>query len=215
MDNELKCMGIQCNTVDGEWTGVSLERYKRIIKLITEDYRYTLEDSYAKRSSGIAQLVGYATPLMLRLLWEKSNSKQCILDFFEEFENSIGEKIISDAHSDLRVIGSKAHTSWINDQFHSNDLSIEAVRAAALEFLYQLSPSYPSPSSSTQLGFGQSLELIVASLAHERSFKPAIRLGRYRIGDGPAKPDCVEVCVREMVEALIFGKSIINVYLFN
>lgn len=52
---------------------------------------------------------------------------------------------------------------------------------------------------------GEALEVLAASYALERSFKTPIKLGRYAYGDGRPRPDCVEVVVREIFDALIYG----------
>jgi hypothetical protein len=206
----LQRAGITCNHVNGTWTGISLERYRKLISLISEDQRrLRMPGSGSMNNDPCA---GYSLPLLLRLLWEISESKDCLMDYFEGVEQgraSVGDSgvITADKFVELRIQGSAMRKSWVDSSFTDHEISSEHVHSAGMEFLKYLRMDNIELNAVDTEKFGACFELVCASLAKDRSFKPAVRLGRYSLDDGPVKPDCVEVVVREVVEGLIFGES--------
>ena len=71
--------GITTNRVKGEWTGVSLARYKRLVEHV---------------ATGAA--TGPSIPLFLQFVWERAESKACLLAFL----------LALDSHHDSRAEGS-------------------------------------------------------------------------------------------------------------
>jgi hypothetical protein len=199
IDASLSSGGIECNYVDGVWSGVSLERYRKLIYLIADDHRQVLSTA----TSNFPISTGYAFPLLLRCLLEKSVSKKCFLDFLLSVERHAGCLVIRDEFNDLRVENSAMTSSWLNENFVRDDLTTMKVLEAGRSFL----------NSDSSRHFGEDLEIVAVSLAQERAFKVPLKLGKYSVNGGQLKPDCVEVLIREVVEALIYGAASILVSL--
>jgi hypothetical protein len=133
---------------------------------------------------------------MSRFLWEKAHSKRCMLDYYLGVEQGLQEHIISKDFAEIRTTDSEMQKWWLHSSFSDKDLSKEAILSAAHVVL--------DTTSVAPDQLGRSFELLAASVSRDRSFKPAVRLDRFAVDDGPVKPDCVEVVIREVVESLIF-----------
>lgn len=208
LDILLQFHGIRCNYVDDTWTGISLARYRKLIKVIAEAYKC----STLLPNDNVNIASTYSLPIFLGYVWDRANSKNCLLDFLLAVEETSGKSIFSDSWQELREAGSPQQQAWLVDSFRSEDLSPSNVRAAAQCILRYNTRNDGRNSNSDaylggEVGLGQSLEVLAASLSMERAFKPSIKLGRYSCDGGPTRPDCVEVVVREIVEGLLFGMS--------
>lgn len=202
----LASIDIKCNYVADEWTGVSLERYCKLINTITHEYLQSRRDP--------SSLAVYTLPLITAFVWERAESKACLLgtlipsypshiltpfnqclDFLLSLEASSGRAVLLDEYKELRF-DSSVRREWLSMSLSPGDIAKDKVHSALSRVM------------STEAGIipqlGESYEILAASLARERSCKPAIKLGRFSYLDGPTKPDCVEVVVREVVEGLIF-----------
>lgn len=226
IDRELLRQGIECNAVNGEYSGVSLARYRRIVRLIADDLGYIDSTSGSKPNPFSRILRGYSLPIILGVLWEKSSNKQSLLDFILAAELSMGRSMLRPQYSELRLPGSTAHQQWLQLEFTRDDLQVEQVHAAT-DVLLRGGDVYTKRSDSSldrcsdaavwashdDVAVPTALERVVCSVALEHLFKRPVRLGRYRYReDGPARPDCVEVVVREVVDALIYGQSVKTAY---
>ena len=211
IDEVLISAGIACNYVNGEWSGVSLARFRKLIALLATDYAsviasssssYSSSSSSSSSSSTSSPHCIYSLPLFLAFVWERASNKRCLLDFILETEKAAGFPILSDSYADLRVENSPLQLQWLQESLQPADLTKEKV-IEAVELLTSSSPwtLYPPDYISS------AIEIVFASLARERIFKPAIRLGRCGHKDGPLRPDCVEVVIREIIESLIFGRN--------
>ena len=199
IDCVLNEIGIECNYVHGQWTGVSLNRYKKLIEAIAKEIIFlsNVERPFNESfHSAVYPHVG-AYSAMLQFVWVKANSKQCLLDFLLGIESASQMFILKDEFSDLRSNGSTMQKQWLEDKFSLTDLTFQKVQKATEVLLRGNADSDPC--------IGQAIECIAASLAYDRAFKPPIKLGRYSYGDGPEKPDCVEVVIREVMDTLLFG----------
>lgn len=215
IDRELLRHGIECNMVNGEYSGVSLARYRRIVRLIADD----LGHINGKSGNPFRRIVkGYSLSIILSVLWEKSPNKQSLLDFILAAELSMGRSMLRPQYSELRLPGSTAHKQWLQLEFTRDDLLLGQVHAATDVLLGGDSNAMRSSSSldrctsaavwthQDDVAVPAALERVACSVALEHLFKRPIRLGRYQYrGDGAARPDCVEVVVREVVDALIYG----------
>ena len=181
-------MGIECNYIRSTWTGVSLQRYRKLIDLLTECFSSQKE-------------INYAMTLLLANVWGKSSSKRSLLNFLLAFEESSGEGIFHENHSELRTEDSCERNNWLHSSFHDNTFSKEAISRTLNMALSDLRESEAVESER----LGECYEIICASIARERAVKPAIKLSRYGHAGGDSRPDCVEVVVREVLEGLIFG----------
>jgi len=191
-------------------------RYRKIVRLLADDFENNI-------LLGACPHYISALPVALAFVWEKAKTKKCLLDYLLAVERASESELILPAFNDLRVSGSSMQKDWISDQFSQDFITPEQVRAAGPQLLFSSSavqkketinaPGQLKHNSSNNSLLpdtpAEALEIIGASLSMERSFKSPIKLGRYAYGDGKARPDCVEVVVREIIDSLIFGKSII------
>jgi len=171
----LKEIGIKTNKFQNEWTGVSLSRYIEIVQL--------LKDSIQIEWSP-------AIPLLLRLVWEKSRSKQCVLDFL----------LALHSHYPILVSGfsENTHGEWLELRFNSSELSDDAVVSAAKAVV-----SFDGEVNHSE--FTHSMELLSASLSRVHAFKPAVAMQRHQYKSGTKIiGDCVEVVLREIFDLLLF-----------
>jgi hypothetical protein len=149
---------------------------------------------------------------MMAFLWEKSTSKQCLLDYILAVEKASGQSVLDPAYADLRVASSVGRNQWLQMQFTDAELSAERISTATARLQQAYIPGLMGESSvhteqtTGSMSIAEAIEIVAASYAVEKSFKPPIKLGRYAYLDGPPRPDCVEVVVREVVDSLIYGK---------
>jgi hypothetical protein len=165
--------------IDGISTNISLSRFLRLCTLVSEGHA---ECKQANVSS---------TPLLLllRFLWEKSLSKQCLLDFLETVHGY--HPIFK--HNNALEPGMRQ--SFLQARFSRDVLEDTlGVEAAALRLL----------STDVALDAANDVELVAASLSSANAHKPAIKLSRHGFNKAEDKPDCVEVVVREMFDLLLF-----------
>ena len=225
IDRELLRHGIECNVVNGEYSGVSLARYRRIVRLIADDLGHIDSKSGSKPNPFSRIVKGYSLSIILSVLWEKSPNKQSLLDFILAAELSMGRSMLRPQYSELRLPGSTAHKEWLQLEFTRDDLLLGQVHAATDVLLGGASNTMRSGSSldrcpsaavwthQDDVAVPTALERVACSVALEHLFKKPVRLGRYQyLGDGAARPDCVEVVVREVVDALIYGQSVETAY---
>jgi hypothetical protein len=179
-----------------------MARYRKIVNLLAGD---------------IADDSSQTLPVMLAFLWEKSTSKQCLLDYIFAVERASGQSVLVPEFADLRIEGSLMRNEWLQTQFTEAELTAERVRTATAVLVGGACkahiPSDPSKEASKDakesgyMSTAEALDIVAASYAVEKSFKPPIKLGRYAYLDGAPRPDCVEVVVREVVDSLIYGRS--------
>lgn len=217
IDKTLFDCGIECNRVQGLWTGVSLERYRRVIGLLTEEFSATSTQS-------VGYLCGCGSLLLLSYVWGKCQSKADILSFYRGVERMSGIEVI--AQRDLLLDFNKPTADpnselnlWLAKTYTSSELTSASIQEALQNILAYCRISHNRYQQKLDLAqIASSLDLIAASLSIERAVKPVVELGRYAPsavssatdGDnhrGAAlKPDCVEVVLRELCDALLFGK---------
>ena len=186
-------------------------RYRKIVRLLANDLEKEIQ-------LGACPYYSPALPVALAFVWEKAKTKKCLLDYLLAVERASESELILPDFSDLRVPGSSIQKGWISDQFSQDFITPEQVRAAGPKLLFPSGAFVKKETVEARSRAGnpllpntpaEALEVISASLAMERSFKSPIKLGRYAYGDGKARPDCVEVVVREIIDSLIFGEYFI------
>jgi len=155
---------------------------------------------------------GFSLPIILSVLWEKSHNKQSLLDFILSAESVIGRSMLRSEYSELRLPGSAAHQRWLQLEFTRDDMLLEHIQAATDALLANDANSTDSlrdRCSTRNDAVPAAMERVACSVALEHLYKKPIRLGRYQYReDGAVRPDCVEVVVREIVDALLYGQSI-------
>ena len=194
---------MECNYFHGQWTGISLSRYRKLIQLIAKDLQIIFNNNAA-----FSPTTNYVMSLILRLVWEKAESKKCLLEFLIGIEKGSQTTILKDEYSDLRVAGSAMQELWLQDSFSlTNDLTTSRIQKASQVLISSYLGHQPTPTAGEDLNLctGQALEHLAASIAYEKAFKNPIKLGKHSYGDGPEKPDCVEVVLREIVDVLLYG----------
>jgi hypothetical protein len=179
-----------------------MARYRKIVNLLAAD---------------LADNSSHTLPVMMTFLWEKATSKQCLLDYLLAVEKASGQSVLVPEYADLRVEGSIVRNQWLQMQFAETELTAERVGAATSVLVGDTNTEhFPSVQNvavsnilnqSTSTSIAEALDIVAASYAVEKSFKPPIKLGRYAFLDGAPRPDCVEVVVREVVDSLIYGTS--------
>jgi hypothetical protein len=176
--------GISTNRVDGRWTGVSMARHMRLARSV----RAACHDQGGKV---------LALPLLLRYVWERAESKRCLLDFLDAVHHNV--PILSPVLSRTAELGCEAtRSAFIASAFTSADLTAPALKAAAWAVVD------PPPEAANAAP--EPLELLAAALSQALTFKPPIRLRRHAYVSGAPRevPDCVEVVLREVFDLLLF-----------
>ena len=121
INSALRAAGVQTNRVGGEWTGISLARWRRLVELVT---------------SGVEQSASTpAVPLLLRCVWERAERKQCLLDFVLALDSHV--PVLAPAYARIRD-DAAMRGAWLQDEFEASELSHAAVDEAALLILEDL-----------------------------------------------------------------------------
>ena len=195
----LRAQGIESNHVDGKWTGVSLARYRRLIDLLAA--------SPAR---------GMTVPLFLRFVWERAQSKRCLLHFLLALDTHVAV-LRPEWRDSLTARDGAAAEEWCRSAFVPSETSAAAVEVAAQRILCSEDPISASSSSlpaasmagssasrATCLSLARAVEVLAANLGDVHAFKPPNALERHAVGGGEARPDCVEMVVRELFDLLLY-----------
>jgi hypothetical protein len=199
LDSMLGDLGIECNYVNKCWTGVSLERFRTIIRKLQSDHSNYHMSFHSASLREIEKISGYTLPVVLLYVWHMSASKSCLLDYILALEKGSGKALLAENFSYLREPSSFQAQQWIDLKFSDIQLSPSEVEKASRRLLF-------SCEDGDILSRGEALEIVLASLLRERTIKTPLRLGRYSYRGGKHKPDCVEVVIREIIESILYGK---------
>lgn len=228
IDKALVSFGVECNRYRGEYTGVSLERYRRLIRLLGNEYNTFTTQKHTDDKYIFSSLNGFGFAAIAWLVWEKASSKAELLEYLTAL-NKYSE-IDMFTESAANSLGTESgRNGWIEESFIESELGLNTIQVA-IERLLQSPHQQQSDKNKLQhqheLSFGQALEVVAASLSLETSVKPTLKLGRYTFTSistdsivpkttpnvtvsasmKALKPDCVEVTIREILEALIYGR---------
>ena len=144
MDQMLQNIGIECNYVNKTWTGVSLERYKYIIRALNSDLThpsshigigFQFENSQNNTNNNNNQFPKFTLLTILSYLWETANSKQCLLDFLLSIEQSSGMLLINNEFSFLRDNSSLKRKEWIESKYDINLLYSKEIIQNSVDIL--------------------------------------------------------------------------------
>lgn len=127
IDKLLNRVGIECNHVEGKWTGVSLQRYRNIISFLTNEYKEYIDSSIHHNSKSCGLL---AISILLQSLWQKSNSKACLLEYLLAYENVTETPILLNEFSDLRNASSTMTKTWLASAFTDDEMTDVAIEKA-------------------------------------------------------------------------------------
>lgn len=232
LDEALRNLGVATNKVNGVKNGVSLARWRRVIRL-AEPAAYA-SDGRGKWTSGVgAQL---AIGMLLRVLWERASTKACLARFLTTLDaytpvlrpagecahvDSIRQHAIDAADTETAEDGSSgdegreaAWQAWLRCGFSSEELgaSDDIVQAALALLRMPSAPAVAGNSdddrtSSCGVGWEEwagALDRVAASLSQVQVAKPRLTVAKYGYRGLPEKPDCVEVTCREIFDLLLY-----------
>lgn len=120
MNIKLQSVGIESNYVNQVWSGVSLERYKNIIRKLNNDLVENSSHNHNNSDNNCEIFPKYSLFVILLYLWESSQSKKCLLDFLLSIEKSSGKLLINDNYSFLRSETSIQKNEWIESKYDPN-----------------------------------------------------------------------------------------------
>ena len=185
----LKRAGIETNRVRGARTGVSMQRYIQLV------------DSIAGACADGGETAP-AVQCMLRLAWERSETKRDLLDFLLALDEE--RPVLADRR--LRD-DTAAQDAWVQHSFEPSDICDSRVEHA-LEIL----AGGEAPASGGALLLSsevsaEAFEIVAAGLSQAHAVRPPLRVHRHSFEGAPVKPDCVEVAVREVIELLLFAPA--------
>ena len=192
--------GIETNKVHGEWTGVSMARYRRLV-----EHLGTGRDD-----------AGPVIPLYLRFVWHRAKTKRGLLDFLLALDSHTA--CLVPAWREAVTTDPAAAEGWCRSQFTPSDTNEASVEAAARRILQppspEPSPSPPlpplrpsSPPPAAELSFARALEILAANLSDVHAFKPPNVLERHAYRGGAPRPDCVEMLLRETLDLLLYSSE--------
>lgn len=169
--------GIETNRVHGEWTGVSLRRFLRLVELVREGGE-----------------CAPAVALLLRLGWERAESKRDVLDFLLALDRE--RPVLAYGLRD----DAAAQAAFVDAAFDDAHELNDAAAGSSLAFL----ASDAADDARADANFASALEVCAAALSQAHAHKAAIGVRRHTYDGSAPTPDCAEVVVRELLELLTF-----------
>lgn len=234
LDEVLRDLGIATNKVKGTKTGVSLARWRRVIRLAEPPVPFSSSsDGRGDKLTDIgAQL---ATAMVLRALWERASTKACLATFLTTLDaytpvlrpagecsqvdllrqqhvidNVVAETADANGHDKGR---SAEWQAWLRSAFSADELGSSEDIEQAAHTLLRL-PAAPAADSDTGSAMGTdsdgweewagALDRVAASLSQVQVAKPRLTVAKYGFQGLPEKPDCVEVTCREIFDLLLY-----------
>jgi hypothetical protein len=178
--------------IDGVSTNISLSRFFRLCELVSDGHAECKESYHlnSNHNSSPYPLLSLPILLILRFLWEKAISKQCLLEFYTT---------VNTYHPILHELTSESKSQFLRDRWSRSILEdYPAVESACLRLL---SPDATAAGKDVE---GFDIELVAASVSSANAHKPAIKLSRHGYKNAADKPDCVEVVIREIFDLLLY-----------
>ena len=232
LDDALRNLGVATNKVNGVKNGVSLARWRRVIRL-AGPASYSSDDR-GKWTSGVGEQLAIA--MLLRVLWERASTKACLATFLTTLDaytpvlrpagecvhvDSLRQHAIYAADTETAEDGSSgdkgtdaAWQAWVRCGFSAAELGAsDDIEQAALALLrLPCAPAVATNSghngmSSCVDGWEQwagALDRVAASLSQVQVAKPRLTVSKYGYRGLPEKPDCVEVTCREIFDLLLY-----------
>ena len=202
LDNALRGLGVETNKIHGEKTGVSLARWRRIIRLSAPG------PAPAAGGDGVGPQL--ATAVLLRLLWERASSKACLASFLTTLDGYIPVLQPGPALDALRPPTSAAEDgswceAWVSSGYSAEELRDQPALEAAATLL-----TATHPEAGAWEEWAAALDLTAAALSQVQVAKPRLTVRKYGVGDSPPMPDCVEVTCREIFDLLLYDPSVLT-----
>lgn len=170
-------------------SGVTIARFVRLAELVRAASEE--RDEYGMESA-LGAAPGMA--VLLRLLWERARGRGCLLAY------------AAAVHAHAPAALSAGGRSAALEDGPARDAWVGAAAAAASGPPLRLSDA----AAALAVGAPPSAELaegLAARLLARVTHKPLVQQGRYGFRQQPARPDCVEACVRELVESLLYDPA--------
>lgn len=156
----------------------SFGRYSRVVSLINDVI-------YSNNRLG--------TSLITHFIWEKIRSKEDCLQYLLELHSRAPTPVLRS-----EVLNPEWQKSWLEEAFTEEQLIDETmVEAAALRLLDE---------GTDCSSWASDFELCAASLSMVHAYRCPIQVEKFQFAGGKEVPDCVEVCVREILEMLLFQR---------
>ena len=206
LDNALRGLGVETNKIHGEKTGVSLARWRRIIRLSAPGPAPAAGDGVGPQ---------LATAVLLRLLWERASSKACLASFLTTLDGYIPVLQHGPALDALRPPTSAAEDggwceAWVSSGYSAEELRDQPALEGAATLL-----TTTHPDNSAWGEWAAALDLTAAALSQAQVAKPRLTVRKYGVGDSPPMPDCVEVTCREIFDLLLYDPSVPHTLFFS
>jgi hypothetical protein len=206
--------GIKSNRIHGNWTGVSLARWKEIIHLlkVVGNVNAAITDENTEHDNLECLLTA---AIWSMAVWEcSSQSRKSLLEYFLASEEVSGLEILDPSNIFVEKViqaDSAIQSSWIlmdgDEEILSTrtrgDRSKEAIQPSLEKLLGLLSDNRHDAS----LQAARALEDVCTAILSQQeseNVKPTTPNGYYGFDGGKQKPDCVEVAVRELIDYLIW-----------
>jgi hypothetical protein len=210
----LKCIGIECNYCNGILTGISLEKYRYIIRILHQELSVNVPQSYDGNLSNHVSGINVTISMYLYVIWTKAYTKSCLLDYIISFENASNHNIISPLWSDIRVANSEAQIKWLTSQSDmlnddSTSHQVNNICTAMNDIITYLAGCNQYNDVTKTSHFLSQLEYMTVYFSLLNKYKASYILGKYKPSSKIAqvKSDCVEVVIREIIDYLIYGNN--------
>ena len=198
------------------WTGVSLARWKELIECLSSPK----SSSSPFNTNNSDLLYTLSRSLWHVALWETSQSKLDLLEYYLALEQSSGLEVLKSSKSQQgdELVSALRHDDlarqeWAATTFDvSKDLDTESVQSSLQLLLDNTGdPMKKNTENEQATEVGRALEIICASIAEFNqqaavTAKPVVPHGKHSFDQGKPKPDCVEITVRELIDLLLWDE---------
>lgn len=186
--------GIKSNHInESEWTGVSLSRWEDIVK--------SLQNNASGHGLELSQAI------WSMMLWEISLEKACFLDAILSLEEVCEMEILDSSNNQNELARAIKHDATAQKDWASSSFDADALSNDSIQSSWDYVLTNKSQSSLNSFDMARSYEILCAALSQTPKMKPTTPHGHYRYDGGDAKPDCVEVAVRELMDLLLWDEK--------
>ncbi|KAG7369142.1 hypothetical protein IV203_031885 [Nitzschia inconspicua] len=214
---------IKSNRVEGQWTGVSLTRWKELMLHLKVIRNLQSTSTTISEHDKMEALLTAAVWSMA--VWERCESKQCILDYTLAIQEVSGlpmlnsannyvssglqsDSVIQRAWATARCDKDEARKKMEGGDDGTSSLMIQPSLQALLSLLSEKDGISEQPDSNeSYIEIARSIEHLCRSVLSQQQsehVKPTTPNGYYGFDGGKLKPDCVEVAVRELIDYLLW-----------
>lgn len=201
--------GIKSNYVQGEWTGVSLARWKELT-----NHLRAAGVSHSEETRSLSSLqIALSTAVWSMAVWECSKSKQCLLEYFLAVQDVSGVNIFSNDDEFVQrgirfdpVVQAEWILQTMDEEGSIEPTTPSSLIQSSLKKLIKEDDAFPASSVER----ARTIEILCATIMatqQPKSFKPTTPNGYYGYDGGDVKPDCVEVAVRELIDLLLWDET--------